>query len=497
MEERMETLQTAIPPQSGIKKPLGGAESDLSQLGNQLIQKFQALMKLSLIYDPKNEVLQPFLQECLHHLNALVEKEGTLSIKVVKDDLYLNELRVRCPVERYMAFKYVLTQWKKRMIGEIVFRSPMDAKALREFIFNLIHLEEGREENADLFTQQLTGSGIDSIEVSPLEIFEEERQGTPLAEKKAAGPKETAKKVFFEMIRMVREITPQIERQAPPNLRKFKRLVQKVIRLSAEDESTLLGLTTIKNYGGWTENHSVNVAIYSLAMGRRLGFSRNALTELATTALLHDIGKSKIPSEVLNKPSTLDDGEWSLMRQHPRAGVEVVLHLKQLAELNPRMVIGIFEHHLKNDLSGYPTLFRKKKVSLFGRLIHIADVYDAMTAPRIYRKIPYTPGQTVAIMVNDKGYHFDPILLKIFISIIGIYPIGSVVLLDTNDLGIVTKPNRDPGLIDRPTVLLVSEGVKGEVVDLSETDGSRHFKRSIAKTLDPFQNHIDIAKYFL
>ena len=86
MEERMETLQTAMQPQSGVKKPLGTAESDLSQLGNHLIQKFHALMKVSLIYDSKNKVLQPFLHECLHLLNGLMEREGTVSFKVVKDD---------------------------------------------------------------------------------------------------------------------------------------------------------------------------------------------------------------------------------------------------------------------------------------------------------------------------------------------------------------------------------------------------------------------------
>lgn len=502
MEERMETLQTDMQPPSppsGLEKPSGTNESGFSQLGNQLIHKFHALMKVSLIYDSKNKILTPFLQETLHPLNTLVEREGTVSLRAVKDDLYLNGKRLRFSVEGFTAFKYVLTHWKKKQIGEVVFKGPMDERVLREFVFAFVHLEEGREENSDLLAHRLATSGIASIELSPLEIFEPRQVGVPLqrAKQKTTGPKEIAKKVFFQMIGMVKEMTPQIEKQEPPDLRKFKRLVQKVIRLTGEDESILLGLTTIKNYGGWTENHSVNVAIYSLAIGRRLGFSRNTLMELATTALLHDIGKSKIPAEVLNKPATLNDGEWKLMKQHPRAGVEVVLHLRQLAELNPRMVIGIFDHHLKTDLSGYPTLFRKKKVSLFGRIIHIADVYDAMTAPRIYRKIPYTPGQTIAIMTNDKGYHFDPVLLKVFIGMIGIYPVGSVVLLNTNDLGIVIKPSGDPKGIDRPTVLLISGRGKGEAVDLSETDGDGHFRRSIAKTLDPFQTHVNIGKYFL
>jgi HD-GYP domain-containing protein (c-di-GMP phosphodiesterase class II) len=268
-----------------------------------------------------------------------------------------------------------------------------------------------------------------------------------------------------------------------------------------EDESILLGLTTIKNYDEYTYNHSVNVSIYSLAIGRRLGFSKETLTELGMTALFHDVGKSKIPKEVLNKPGALDQAEWALMKKHPLTGVETVLNLKQLGEVNPKMVIGIFDHHLKYDLSGYPRLFQKKKVSLFGRILQIADAYDAMTTPRVYKKKPYTLDETLAIMLKDSGTHFDPTLLKIFIALVGAYPIGSLALLDTGELGIVYKPNPDPKRIERPQVILLPRGKKEEgkhqVVDLTEADHTGHFKRSIVKTLDPHQYNIDIAKYFL
>jgi putative nucleotidyltransferase with HDIG domain len=260
-------------------------------------------------------------------------------------------------------------------------------------------------------------------------------------------------------------------------------------------------MTTIKNYDEYTFNHSVNVSIYSLAMGKRLGFSKKTLTELGITALLHDIGKSKIPREVLNKPASLNDEEWGMMKKHPLTGVEIVLNLKQLGEINPRMVVGIFDHHLKSDLSGYPKLFRKKEVSLFGRIIQIADSYDAMTTPRIYKKTPYTPEQALALLLRERTVHYDPVLLKIFIGLVGIYPIGSLVLLNTRELGIVYKPSHDPRWLDRPTVILVARSEKGdvkkEVVDLTETDGAGRYKRSIVKTLDPFQYHIDITKHFL
>jgi len=177
------------------------------------------------------------------------------------------------------------------------------------------------------------------------------------------------------------------------------------------------------------------------------------------------------------------------------------LNLKQLGEINPRMVIGIFDHHLKNDLTGYPKLFRKKQVSLFGRIIQIADAYDAMTTPRIYKKIPFTPEQALALLLREQTTHYDPILLKIFIGVIGLYPIGSLVLLDTKEMGIVYKTNPDPEHLDRPQVLLIEKrGDRKERVtwvDLMERDEKGRWRRSILKTLDPMKYHIDIARYFL
>ena len=313
--------------------------------------------------------------------------------------------------------------------------------------------------------------------------------------------KVVAKKVFFETLGTIKEVITQIKQKRYPDVRKLKRLVQASVRLAMEDESIMLGLTTIKNYDEYTFNHSVNVSIYSIAVGRRLGLSKKALTELGITALLHDLGKSKVPREIVNKPDKLDDAEWVLMKKHPLMGVEIVLNLKQLGELNPRTVIGIFDHHLKTDLSGYPGLFRKKEPSLFGRIIQIADVYDAMTTPRVYRKKSFSPDQALAIMLKDRETTFDPILLKVFIGLVGIFPVGSLVLLDTKEIAIPYKMNPDPELLDRPQVIVIHRDGKGEVkksfVDLSEPGSAGAYKRSIVKTLDPNKYHIDIVKYFI
>lgn len=470
---------------------------DLLRLGINLITKFHVLMRISQIYDSRNVVLNQFINESIHSINTIVEREGVLSVKIVKEDFFINDKRLPYSVEGFNSIKYLLTKLKKRLIGEIIFKSKLSEEVLREFIYALVNLEEDHEDNVLILQEQLSKKGINIIEINPLETFEFEDEISLQKE----DPEVVAKKVFFETIHTMKDVISNIKGKQYADIRRLKRLAQKAVHLAMQDESLLLGMATIKNYDEYTFNHSVNVSIYSLAMGRRLGLSRKTLTELGITALLHDIGKSKIPKEILNKPSSLDEDEWRLMKNHPLMGVEIVLNLKQLGDINPRMVIGIFDHHLKNDLSGYPKLFRKKGVSLFGRIIQIADSYDAMTTPRVYKKIPYTPDQAISILLRERGNHYDPVILKIFIGILGVYPVGSLVLLDTNEIGIVFKSNSDPQLLDRPKIILVGKGqrdkVKKEVIDLSEKNNDGSYKRSIVKTLDPYKYHIDVMKYFI
>jgi len=493
-------MEATVQPQKANKKPLKVTDSDLLKLGNNLVTKFHVLMRVSQIYDSKNVALHQFIEESLKSINDLIELQGSIALKIVKVDLFLNDQRLRYSVEGFTSFKYLMTQWKKRLIGEIIFQAPLDERMLKEFVYTFMGLEDGQEGNAVLFTKQLESKNIHSVEVHPLEVSEEEGEEEGVFTLQKEDPQEVGKKVFFETIGTIKEVITHIKGEQQTEVRKLKRLAQKAVHLVMEDESILLGMATIKNYDEYTFNHSVNVSIYSLAMGKRLGFSTKTMTELGLTALLHDMGKSKVPKEVLNKTSAFDEGEWGMMKRHPLWGAEILLNLKQLGEINPRVVIGIFDHHVKSDFSGYPKLFRKREVSLFGQIIQIADSYDAMTTPKIYRDTPFTPEQALALMLKEGDIHYDPTLLKVFVGLVGTYPVGSLVLLDTHELGIVYKPNPNPRWIDRPKVLLVFRDEKGEaqkkIVDLTETDGRGKFKRSVLKTLDPFKYHIDITKYF-
>ena len=492
----MESPHVSSQPRRMGLKPTEGMDPDLSRLANNLVTKFHVLMKISQIYDSRNVALQQFVQESLDVIHQMIANEGSFSLRIVKDELFLNDQRLRYSVEGFTSFKYVVSQWKRRRIGEVAVKGPLDEGDLKEFIYALMSLGEKEEQNATRLNDHLQKQEIRTIEVFPLEIEEGEEEAMTLRKEDS---RDVAKRVFFETIGSVKEVVTQISARQHADIRKLKRLAQNAVSLIMEDESILLGLTTIKHYDEYTFNHSVNVAIYAMAIGKRLGFSRKTLTELGITALLHDVGKSKIPREILNKPGPLNGGEWGIMRKHPVLGVEIVLNLKQLGEINPKMVVGIFDHHLRPDLSGYPKLFRKKETSLFGRILQIADAYDAMTTPRIYKPVPFTPEQALALLLRERGVHYDPLLLKVFIGLVGIYPIGSLVLLNTREVGIVCKPNPDPEWTDRPTVLLIDKDQQKQIrrkqVDLMEKDEQGRFKRTVVKTLDPYKFHIDIAKY--
>ncbi len=473
---------------------------DFTRLGNSLIVKWVGLTKVLQIYASNNLALSRFIQESLRTLNLIIKNEGTLSLKIFNTDIFLNGKRLRYSMEGSTALKQLRALWEIRHIGEIIFHQPLDEKTLRDFITALSHLEKGCRENAVLLSNQLLNIGISSIEVRSLDFCEEDVAALFTAEDQRL----KAQKTFFETISAVKGFMGRVdqlmvdEKMFYADARKLKRLVQKTVNMILDDDSWMLGMASIKNYDEYTFNHSVNVAIYSLAIGKRLMLHRNTLAELGTAALLHDIGKAQIPVAILNKPGSLDEKEWEIVKKHPVMGVETVISLKQLGEINERIILGIFDHHLNRDLTGYPKLLRRKELSLFGQIIRIADTYDAMTTPRIYREDPFTPEQSLNLMWKDAGTHFDPALMKIFSNLSGKYPIGSLVLLDNDELGIVYRSH--PRRADRPQVILLIENEKGYQrkgeLDLGESDQEGRFIRTIIKTLDPFKFGINVGSFF-
>lgn len=283
------------------------------------------------------------------------------------------------------------------------------------------------------------------------------------------------------------------------SIKKAKRVVESMADLILEEEELLLGMTAIKGHDEYTYYHSVNVSILSVALGQRLGLSKKSLTELGLVVLFHDMGKIEIPDEILNKPTNFTEDEWRLIRRHPFWGVKAILRLKGLDATAIRSAIVAFEHYMHYDLSGYPKVRRPSELDFYSKIVSHADQYDAMTSSRVYSRIPMSPDNALSIMAERTGTQLDPLLFTFFINMIGVFPMGTLVMLDTKELGLVYKSNSL--FPDRPRVLVIvdSKGsrVEGYVVDLTEKDAGGKYLRTILKTMDPNKYRINLAEYLL
>lgn len=468
-----------------------------TKLGTEFITKFSRLLKGATIYDQKNVNIDRLTHECVQVINGIIRSQGNFFLKIVRDNFFFNNTRIIVRANEYPIFKAFWQEMRKRWIGEVEFSEEVRGEHLKDFVYLLSGLEENNESNYLYVKKQLEYRNIESIEVGKLEFYKDEEIYIDSEDQK-----KYSKEVYFKSIGLVKEVVEGINQQKALNIRKAKRLMQNAVNDILQDDSTLLGLANIKNYDEYTFNHPVNVAIYAIALGQRIGIPKKHLSHLGMAGLFHDMGKTRIPKEILNKTGKLSPEEWSVMRSHPVVGTELIMRMKEWGELSTRMIAGAFEHHLRYDLTGYPRLTRKKKISLFGRIVTVADFYDALVRPRVYNRFPYVSEKILGIMLERSGKDFDPAIVKVFINMIGIFPLGTLVLLNTNEMGIVTKIQEDTEMIDRPKACLLYYGDgeyrKGKVVDLRERDeATGDFKRSIVKTLDPNEYNINVAEFLM
>ncbi len=480
-----------------LEKQTSIDEDLTTRIGTEFIIRFYRLLKGATIYDRNNVIIDQYTQECIQVITPIIKSENHLFLKIVRDNFFFNNIKIQMRADNYPLFKGFLHEMRRRWIGEVEFTAQADGEHLKDFVFLLSGLEENNESNYIYVKKQLEYRKINHISVGKLEFFKDEEIYVDSEDQKRY-----SKEVYFKTVSLVKEVMEGVRSQRVLNIRKAKRLMQNAVNAIIQDDSALLGLANIKNYDEYTFNHSVNVAIYAIAIGQRIGVPKKHLSHLGMAALFHDIGKTRIPKEVINKEGKLSPEEWAIMRYHPIIGAEIVMRIKEWGELSTRMIDGAFEHHLKYDLTGYPKLARKKKLTLFGRIIALSDFYDALVRPRVYNRFPYVSEKILGLMLERSGTDFDPVLVKVFVNMIGIYPLGTLVLLNTNEMGIVIQIQEEAELIDRPKVniLYYGEGEyrKGKVVDLTEKDETTgEFKWTIVKTLDPNEYNINVAEFLI
>jgi len=243
-------------------------------------------------------------------------------------------------------------------------------------------------------------------------------------------------------------------------------LVDDIIGSVTRNSGALASLVRLKSSDEYTYLHSVAVCTLMVALARTLGLEGEEVRQLGLAGLLHDMGKARIPTEVLNKPGRLTDAEWALMKEHPTWGHEMLL---ANGGASPLVLDVCLRHHEKMDGSGYPGNLSAEQISLHARMGAVCDVYDAITSARPY-KAPWDAGDAVRQMAQWKG-HFDPAIFQAFVKTVGIYPIGTLVRLQSGRLGVVTEQNNASLLTPKVKVFFSTQTMKRfapQLLDLAE-----------------------------
>jgi len=226
-----------------------------------------------------------------------------------------------------------------------------------------------------------------------------------------------------------------------------------------QNRTALMALTAMRNYDNYTFTHMVNVSILTMGQARGLGIDGPLLREFGVAALMHDIGKVRTPLEILNKPDRLNEHEFAIMRRHVVDGAEILRMTPDVPALAP---VVSFEHHLRFDGSGYPAGVTRSSLNIGTMLCSIADVYDAMRSQRRYQQA-FPTDRILAVLKGNDGSQFDQHLVRRFVQLIGIYPSGNLVRLNTGEVAVVRKVYApDPY---RPQVRVLIDRA-GEPIDL-------------------------------
>ncbi|MDJ0872165.1 MAG: HD-GYP domain-containing protein [Gammaproteobacteria bacterium] len=302
---------------------------------------------------------------------------------------------------------------------------------------------------------------------------------------------EVAKEIHQEMRSVVRTMLEGVRAGNKLNAAELQRTVDLMVESVLRNPNAFMWLMSLKSKDSYAYTHSVNTCILATAFGRHLGLSKQGLKVLATGALLFDVGKAKLPEELLNKPCELTDEEFDLARKHVPYGIEL---LKQTNGLAKEVISMVQCHHERYNGSGYPKGLKGKQIPISARIAAIVDSYDSMISNRPYKKA-VSPHSAVNTIYHRKNADFDEALIKRFMEFIGVYPTGTLVELSTGEVGIVIAQDRVRRL--QPTVLLVLDRNKEPydfkpILDLlRDSENASGQKIQIVRALDPGSFDID------
>ena len=408
------------------------------------------------------ETLQNGLFNLLQHkkIIKLGVLEGTL---FVEDHLFMDEFPAADEIAKLLE--------SRELIG-FEFMAGLSATEIQALL-HLLHSGGGKGQD---FVDALASQGAKRIRAVAADDDDDDDQ--------------QPRKVYRKALKVVDQIFSDVRMGEIPSSDEAINVVKSMAKLTMTEPHAMLALSMLKDYDNYTFTHSVNVSVIALAIGRACNLSEEQLKTLGLGGLLHDLGKLRIDVDIITKPGRLTDAEFDTIKEHPEFGANII---KEMEDVTPEVMEIVLGHHLRYDRSGYPAEAAGNITSPLVEMTAIADAYDAMTTLRSYQR-PFTPRKAIARLKEISGSSLHPEFVMHFIDSLGAYPVGSLVRLDNNEIGLVTKVDtQDTSLVDIKVIFDPAGALLEEPFMLQLRPG--HERRIIAE-VDPHTKGIDVTDFF-
>ncbi|RBW49142.1 HD-GYP domain-containing protein [Marinobacter sp. F3R11] len=334
-----------------------------------------------------------------------------------------------------------------------------------------------------------TAAAVDERNEEALQRAGEQKPGiaprVPLPEEMV-----TALRIHTEAQELVGNFMTSAKLGAAIDVAPIHKLADELQNSVTRNANALGCLGRIREKDNYLLEHSVNLSVLMSIFGQYRKLSKDVMHQTVVGALLHDLGKILTPDEVLHKPGRLTSEEYEVMKLHARHSRDILSATEGIGKLT---VITAAQHHERMDGTGYPEGLKGDEISVYGRMVAITDVYDAITADRVYHR-GMTPTQGLKKLLEWSGSHLDPALVRQFIRCIGLYPVGSLVLLDSGRLGVVVEINEEDQRL--PVVRVMYHTKFRMPITLTTIDLSKPSSQDrILRAVDPDEYRIDVRKF--
>jgi putative nucleotidyltransferase with HDIG domain len=387
------------------------------QLADELLRRLAASVRSAQLYSPGHPIIARNLESLSAAFQMLHGLQPTVTIGLVGDEVIVDDM----PMAKADTLGSFVRRLQQAGVERITVDRGVTLEGITEFL-GAITTVDVRSSDAERTFPEIAHIRVGRVTV------EERIEGslTDMA---------TIKRLYRDAVSVAGDVWDSAQTEGRPDASAARSMIDGLAQAVAQNRNALLALTTLKNYDNYTFTHMVNVSILTMGQARGLGIDGPLLREFGLAALMHDIGKVRTPLEILNKPDKLNEHEFVIMRRHVVDGAEILRMTPDVPALAP---VVAFEHHLRVDGSGYPRGVERSSLNIGTMLCSIADVYDAMRSQRHYQQA-FPTDRILAVLKNNDGTQFDQHLVRRFVQLIGIYPSGNLVKLNTGEVAVVRK----------------------------------------------------------